>query len=73
MENMEFLKGVLAEINAKMDTTQEKMDANTKEMQVKVKDMMKSQIGFRISRMEAAMPPPSISLKQLEGRRPLHG
>jgi hypothetical protein len=54
MENMEFLKAVLAEMNAKMDSTQEKMDANTKEMQAKMGDTMESQIGFLVSRMESA-------------------
>jgi hypothetical protein len=32
MENMEILKAMLAEMNAKMDATQERLDANTKIM-----------------------------------------
>jgi hypothetical protein len=54
MENMKFLKAMLAEMNAKMDATQEKMNTNTKEMQAKTEDMMESQIGFLVSTMEAA-------------------
>jgi hypothetical protein len=33
MENMEFLKAMLAEMNAKTDATLEKMDADTIAMQ----------------------------------------
>jgi hypothetical protein len=52
LKNMEFLKAMLAKMNARMDATQEKMDTNTKEMQAKMKDMMESHIGFLVSRME---------------------
>jgi hypothetical protein len=39
MKNMEFLKAMQAEVNAKMDATQEKMDANTKAMQERMNDL----------------------------------
>jgi DNA anti-recombination protein RmuC len=39
MENMEFLKAMLAEMNARMYTTQEKIDANTKGMQERMNKM----------------------------------
>jgi hypothetical protein len=43
MENMEFLKTMLAEMNAKknakMDVTQEKMDANNKAVQERMNEM----------------------------------
>jgi hypothetical protein len=38
MENIEFLKALLAEMKAKMDATQERVDANTKAKQ----EMMES-------------------------------
>jgi hypothetical protein len=41
MENMDFLKAMLAEMNAKMDTNQEKVDAIHKEMMVKIDDNQK--------------------------------
>jgi hypothetical protein len=54
MENMEFLKAMLAEMNSKMDASQEKMETNTNKMQAKMEDTMESQIGFLVSRMEVA-------------------
>jgi high-affinity Fe2+/Pb2+ permease len=39
MENREFLKAMLAEMNAKMDATQEKIDANTKAIQERMNEM----------------------------------
>jgi uncharacterized coiled-coil protein SlyX len=39
MGKIEFLKTMLAEMKAKMDATQEKMDANTKAMQERMKKM----------------------------------
>jgi hypothetical protein len=49
MENMEFLKAMLAEMNAKINATQERMDANNKATQ----EMMERQIGSLDSIMEA--------------------
>jgi hypothetical protein len=40
---MDFLKAMLAEMNAKMDTTQEKMGTNTKAMQEDMKQCRKRQ------------------------------
>jgi hypothetical protein len=37
MENMEFLKVMLAERNAKMDATQEKMDTDREERKQKIR------------------------------------
>jgi hypothetical protein len=49
-----ILKAMLAKMNARMDATQEKIDASTKEMQTKMEDTMESQISFLVSRMEPA-------------------
>jgi hypothetical protein len=38
MENMEFLKAMLAKMNSKMDASQEKMETSTNEMQAKMED-----------------------------------
>jgi hypothetical protein len=39
MEDMEFLKAMLAEMNAKMDTTQDKLEANWAKTDAKTKAM----------------------------------
>jgi hypothetical protein len=46
MEDMEFLKAMLAEMNTKLDTTEERMDAT-------IKQMMERLIGSLVSIMEA--------------------
>jgi hypothetical protein len=58
MEDMEFLKALLAEMNAEMDATQERWTPLLKQckkgwMEARMKETMERQIGSLVSIMEA--------------------